>query len=78
VTERYECIRSARRRRTFLIHYEGEDGFYAAPEHARRRGIWTDRRTDDVTMLKPEYRLALARDGYVLIRNAPLGWKETM
>lgn len=72
---RYECVRSAVSRRTFLIHFEGEEGFYAVPEGPRRRGPWTDKQAGDIAKLKPEYRLALARDKYVLIENAPLGWK---
>ncbi len=75
MSDRYECIRSAVNRRTFVIHYEGEDGFYAMPQDMRRRGPWTDKQTGEVMRLKPDYRLALAKQNYVLIENAPSGWK---
>lgn len=72
---RYECIRSAKRRLTFVIHRAGEDGFYAMPEEIRNLGPWTDIRRGEIAMLKPEYRLQLARDGYVLLEGVGWDWK---
>jgi hypothetical protein len=78
MSEHYECIRAAKRRRTFVIHYhfEGADeGFYRMPETIRRLGPWTDTQRGEVARLRPEYRLQLARQNYVLIEDAPGGWK---
>ena len=52
---------------------ECEDAFYAMPKEIRGVGMWADTRRGDVVRRKPEYRLALARQNYVLIENAPLG-----
>lgn len=70
MSERYECVRSAVRRTLHLIHYEGEEGFYAVPPEARRQGPWTDIRRGEVMRLKAVYRAALARDGYVLVEDS--------
>ena len=34
----------------------------------RRQGPWQGQHRGEVECLKPEYRLALARDGYMLVR----------
>ena len=78
MSEHYEQIRAAKRRRTFVIHYhvEGTDkGFYMMPPEIRRMGPWTDTQRGEVIRLKPEYRLLLAQQNYVLIEEAPWGWK---
>ena len=43
--------------------------FYeAVPVHVRKQGPWQGMHRGDVDRLKPEYRLALARDGYALVQ----------
>jgi hypothetical protein len=38
------------------------------PEEVRKQGPWQGMRRGEIERLKPEYRLALARDGYALVR----------
>ena len=57
----------AKRRTVKLIYRPGEDAFSAIPQEIRRQGPWTDARRGPTVDLKPEIRLKLARDGYVLI-----------
>jgi len=73
MSDRYEYIMSARPRgRLRLIHPAA--GFAALPDKVRHRGPWCDGQEGDVVRLKPEYRLALARDGYVLVEGVTWGW----
>lgn len=65
--ERYECWTAAKKRTVKLIHHPGEKAFYAIPQEVRRQGPWTDAKRGFVVNLKPDYRLRLARDGYVLV-----------
>jgi hypothetical protein len=65
--ERYECWRSTRNRLRRVIYYAGEGGYYAMPEEVRRMGPWTDSIVGLVVNLKPEYRVRLARDMYVIL-----------
>ena len=37
-------------------------------EDVRKQGPWQGQRSGDVDKLKPEYRLALDRDGYALVK----------
>jgi hypothetical protein len=47
----------------FVVCYDGK--FYdVVPEDVRKQGPWQGQHLGDVDKLKPEYRLALARDGY--------------
>jgi len=51
----------------FVLCYAGT--FYdAVPSEVRKQGPWQGDRRGDVEALKSEYRLALARDGYMLVR----------
>jgi hypothetical protein len=46
-----------------------DGSFYErVPEDVRKQGPWQGTRHGDVEALKPEYRLALARDRYVLVK----------
>jgi hypothetical protein len=40
------------------------------PDHVRHQGPWQMMQRGDIAKLKPEYRLALARDGYALVGAA--------
>lgn len=74
MTERYEHLMSTRPRgERRLIFHEG--GFSALPDHIRQQGPWTGTFTGEVERLRPEYRLGLAHDGYVLIEGQALRWK---
>jgi hypothetical protein len=77
IHERYRCIRSAKRRKLLVIHYDtgaGGEGYYMMPAQIRSHGPWTDGREGEVVNLKPGYRLQLARQNDVLIEDPPYGW----
>ncbi len=64
---RYQTFRSVSDVHVFVLCYDG--AFYdAVPPDVRKQGPWQGNRGGDVEALKPEYRLALARDGYMLVR----------
>jgi hypothetical protein len=51
----------------FVICYDG--AFYErVPPDVRKQGSWQGQHRGEVESLKPEYRLALARDGYALVK----------
>jgi hypothetical protein len=65
--DRCQTFRSVSAVHVFVLCYDGS--FYdAVPEDVRKQGPWQGNRHGDVEALKPEYRLALARDGYMLVR----------
>jgi hypothetical protein len=52
----------------FVVCRDGT--FYElVPEEVRKQGPWQGMRRGEIEKLKPECRLALARDGYVLARS---------
>ena len=66
-TVTYQTFRSVSDVHVFVLCYDG--AFYErVPEDVRKQGPWQGQHRDDVGKLKPEYRLALARDGYALVR----------
>lgn len=73
MNERYEITMSAiPRGKLRVIHADG--GFGKLPTKVRHRGPWTGSKSGAVLMLKPEYRLALARDGYVIVEGVDWDW----
>ena len=62
----YQALRSVSDNHVFVICRHGE--FYSLPDHVRHQGPWQGMHRGEVERLKPEYRLALARDGYALVR----------
>ena len=63
---RYQTLRSVSDNHVFVICRD--DRFYdLVAEEVRKRGPWQGNRRGEVINLKPEYRLALARDGYALL-----------
>ena len=55
-----------------------EDQFYnIVPDGIRKRGPWQVITRGYVQSLKPEYRLALARDGWLYIEAHPVGFSVT-
>ena len=66
-TVQYQTLRSVSDNHVFVVCRDG--AFYdLVPDDIRKQGPWQGTRHGDVEALKPEYRLALARDGYVLVR----------
>ena len=41
---------------------------WSVPPEVRKQGPWQGMHRGEIDKLKPEYRLALARDGYMLVR----------
>ncbi len=62
---RYQTLRSVSDNHIFVLCRDGE--FYSLPNHVRHQGPWQGMHRGEVVNLKPEYRLALARDGYALV-----------
>ena len=63
----YQTFRSVSDVHVFVVCRDGS--FYElVPEEVRKQGPWQGQRRGDVDKLNPEYRLALARDGYMLVR----------
>jgi hypothetical protein len=54
----------------FVLCYDG--AFYErVPHEVRKQGPWQGNRRGAVEALKPEYRVALALDGYALVKCEP-------
>ena len=63
----YQTLRSVSDNHVFVICKDGK--FYeSVPEEVRHQGPWQVNRRGEIEKLKPQYRLALARDGYALVR----------
>ena len=63
----YQTLRSVSDVHVFVLCYDGT--FYeTVPHDVRKQGPWQGNRRGAVAALKYGYRLALARDGYVLAR----------
>ena len=61
----YQTLRSVSDHHVFVLCHAGK--FYDLPEQVRHQGPWQGMQRGEVERLKPEYRLALARDGYALV-----------
>jgi hypothetical protein len=66
-------VNSAPRGAIRLIYPLG--GFDKLPGEAKRGGPWTGSYVGLIVKLKPEYRLAIARDGYVRVEGMPPDFK---
>ena len=67
MVEGYQTFRSVSDVHMFVLCYDG--AFYeTVPLEVRKQGPWQGNRRGAVEALKPEYRLALARDGYALVK----------
>jgi hypothetical protein len=63
----YQTFRSVSDLCVFVLCYDGS--FYErVPPDVRKQVPWQGNRRGAVDALKPEYRLALAKDGYALVR----------
>ena len=59
----YQTFRSVSDNRVFVVCRDGT--FYEiVPADVRMQGPWQGQHRGETERLKPEYRLALARDGY--------------
>ena len=64
----YQTLRSVSDHHVFVLCHDGK--FYeTVPEEVRKHGPWQGTQRGEIDKLKPEYRLALARDGYVLVQS---------
>jgi hypothetical protein len=71
MTECYEMCMSARPRGAIrLIYRFGE--FESLPREAKRGGPWTGSQVGLIARLKPEIRLAIAREGYFRVEGVPM------
>ena len=63
----YQTFRSVSDNHVFVVCRDGT--FYEiVPEDVLKQGPWQGMQRGEIDKLKPEHRLALARDGYVLVR----------
>ena len=63
----YQTLRSVSDHHVFVVYRDGS--FYElVPEEVRKQGPWQGMRRGEIELLKAEYRLALARDGYALVK----------
>ena len=64
---RYQTLRSVSDVHVFVLRYGGS--FYErVPADVRKQGPWQGQHRGDVDKLRPQHGLALAREGYVLVR----------
>jgi hypothetical protein len=63
----YQTLRSVSDDHVHLI-CGADEAFADLPDHVRHQGPWQVMSRGDVEKLKLEYRAALARDGYALVR----------
>ena len=64
---RYQTLRSVSDHHVFVVCRDGS--FYdAVPADVRKQGPWQAMRRGEIDLLKPKYRLALARYGYALVK----------
>jgi len=62
----YQTLRSVSDHHVFVVCRYGS--FYElVPQVVRKQGPWQGMQRGEIDLLKPEYRLALARDGYALV-----------
>ena len=63
----YQTLRSVSDHHIFVLCCDGR--FYEiVPDDVRKQGPWQGQHRGEVECLKPEFRLALARDGNMLVR----------
>jgi hypothetical protein len=64
---RYQTLRSVSDNHVFVICRDGT--FYElVPVEVQHQGPWQGMQRGEIEKLKPKYRLALARDGYALVK----------
>ena len=63
----YQTFRSVSDVHVFVLCYKGTL-YEAVPDDVRKQGPWQGMQRGEVAKLKPEYRLALAEDGYALVK----------
>jgi hypothetical protein len=64
---RYQTLRSVSDHHVFVVCRDG--AFYEiVPSEVRKQGPWQGQHHGEIDKLKAEYRLALAKDGYGLVK----------
>ena len=63
----YQTVRSVSDNHVFVICYDGR--FDELPDHIRHLGPWQGMQRGEIEKLKANYRRALARDGYALVKS---------
>jgi len=66
VSPQYQTLRSLSDNHVHLICLDGE--FEELSDYIRHQGPWQSMSGGEAEALKPEYRMALARDGYALVK----------
>ena len=70
----YQTFRSVSDVHVFVLCSDGN--FYErVPEDVRKQGPWQGHRRGEMESSKPEYLLALMRDGYALVSCEPAVFK---
>ena len=73
----YQTLRSVSDHHVFVVCRDGT--FYdAVPPDVRKRGPWQGQNRGEIEALKPEYRLALVRDGSMLVKCEAAVFKPEM
>jgi hypothetical protein len=62
----YQTLRSVSDSHVFVVCYDGR--FDELPAHVRHQGPWQGQHRGEIEKLKANYRRALARDGYALVK----------
>jgi hypothetical protein len=65
---RYQAMTAVRDKSLHVICYE--DKFEQLPDEIRHRGPWQGLKRGNVEALKADYRIALARDDYVIVQQS--------
>ena len=73
---RYELSRGSNDKTRHVVCREDE--FYTiVPDHIRKRGPWQVINRGEVQSLKPAYRQALTRQGWLYLETHPVGFSVT-
>ena len=66
---RYQALRSVSDVHLVFVLFDDGSFYELVPDDVRKQGPGRGRQRGDVGKLRPEYRLALARDGYALVKS---------
>jgi hypothetical protein len=69
----YQTLCSVSDNHLFVVCYDGR--FDELPDHVRHRGPWQGQQRGEIDKLKANYRRALARDGYALVKCAEAAFR---
>lgn len=66
-TAKYEVVRSGRDPALHIIYVDGT--FSEIPDRDRKLGPWQPLATGNIANLKPQYRVRIATEGYIMVRH---------